>query len=139
MLERILHSGLEAFTQATKEEILDDLSVYVRNPSFDEAIEKLEKQRILIISGPPGVGKTTLAKMISYQYLNDGWKFAAIKSLDEGFSLIDDDTPTIYFFDDFLGRVELDRQSLLQSDSAEISSGQCRLEQRAQRVSSHDQ
>ncbi|WP_420412398.1 restriction endonuclease [Roseibium sp.] len=118
VLERILNSGLEAFTQATKEEILDDLRVYVRNPSFEEATKRLEDQKILIVSGPPGVGKTTLAKMISYQYLEEGWKFYAITSLEEGFAKVDDGKPTVFFFDDFLGRIELDRQSLLQRDTA---------------------
>ncbi len=118
VLERILRSGLEAYTQATKQEILDELKVYVRNESFDEASKKLEEQRVLVISGPPGVGKTTLAKMLSYYYLNEGWQFSAIKSLDEGFAQINDDTPTIFFFDDFLGRIQLDRQSLLQRESA---------------------
>lgn len=118
VLERILHSGLEAFTNSTQEEILDELKVYVRNPSFEIATERIENENILIISGPPGVGKTTLAKMVSYQYLNDGWKFCAISSLDDGFRMINDSIPTIYYFDDFLGRVELDRQSMLRSDSA---------------------
>ncbi|WP_197917293.1 ATP-binding protein [Thiosulfatihalobacter marinus] len=118
VLERILHSGLETYTQATKDEILGDLKVYVRNPSFDEAVKKLEREKILIVSGPPGVGKTTLARMVAYHYLNDGWNFYAINSLEDGFSKIDDSKPTIFFFDDFLGRIELDRQSLLQRDTA---------------------
>ena len=71
VLERILQSGLEAYIQANKEEILNELKVYVRNESFSEAAKKLEDQKILIISGPPGVGKTTLAKMLSYYYLNE--------------------------------------------------------------------
>lgn len=118
VLEHILSSGLEAFTQATKEELLDDLRVYVRNPSFEEAAKRLEEQKILIVSGPPGVGKTTLAKMISYQYLKDDWTFYAINSLEEGFTKVDDGRPTIFFFDDFLGRIELNRQALLQRDTA---------------------
>lgn len=116
VLEKVLHSGLEAHTAATKAEILDELRVYVRNPSFDAAFEKLEKHRVLVVSGPPGVGKTTLAKMLTYHYLNDGWQFCAIKSLDDGFAKLDEEKQTIFFFDDFLGQIELDRQALVQRD-----------------------
>ncbi|AUW04393.1 restriction endonuclease [Vibrio campbellii] len=118
VIEKILQSGLESFTNATKSEILEQVKVYVKNPSYDNAIKILEREKILIISGPPGVGKTTLAKMLTYHYLNEGWRFYAIQSLEEGFSKIDDEIPTIYFFDDFLGRIELDRQSLNQRDNA---------------------
>ena len=118
VLERILQSGLEAYTQATKHEIINELTVYARNESFDEAAKKLEEQQVLVISGPPGVGKTTLAKMLTYYYLNEGWRFCAIRNLDEGFVRIEEETPTIFFFDDFLGRIKLDRQSLLQRESA---------------------
>lgn len=81
-------------------------------------MKKLEHEKILIVSGPPGVGRTTLARMVAYHYLNDGWNFYAINSLEDGFSKIDDSKPTVFFFDDFLGRIELDRHSLLQKDTA---------------------
>ncbi len=118
VLEHILQSGLEAFTKATKEEILDEIKVYVKNASFDEAVEILEKEKVLIVSGSPGVGKTTLAKMIAYHYLNDDWHFYAINTLEDGFSKIDDENPMVFYFDDFLGRIELDRHSLLQHENA---------------------
>lgn len=116
VLEKVLQSGLEAHTEATKAEILDELRVYVRNPSFDAAFEKLEQHRVLVVSGPPGVGKTTLAKMLTYHYLNDDWQFCAIRSLDDGFTKLDEEKRTIFFFDDFLGQIELDRQALIQRD-----------------------
>jgi len=117
VLQRVLKSGLEEFTNTTRDELLEKLKVFVRNPSLDEAMKKLEAEKTLIVAGPPGVGKTTLAYMVSYQFLSDGWRFVAINSLDDGFEKIDDDTPTSYFCDEFLGRIELNRQSLLQRDN----------------------
>lgn len=118
VLDRVLNSGLESFTNATREEVLDNLRVYVRNESFDEAIKQLESNRVIIVSGPPGVGKTTLAQMPTYQYLKEGWQFYAINSLKEGFAKIDDGNPTVFFFDDFLGRIELNKEALYQHDSS---------------------
>ncbi|PWQ97305.1 restriction endonuclease [Leucothrix arctica] len=117
ILEKVLHSGLEEFTKATKEEILDQVKMYVTNKSFDEALSKLESEKVLIISGPPGVGKTTLAKMVSYKYLGNDFSFFAIRSLEEGFSKIGKDKPIVFYFDDFLGRIELRKRSLSEQDS----------------------
>lgn len=118
VLDKLINAGLEAYTQATRDEIIEKLKVYVRNPSFDEAVKRLEEQQVLIISGAPGVGKTTLAEMIAYHYLNDDWKFTAISNLDDGFSKIDDSEKRVFFFDDFLGRIALNKQSLMQHDNA---------------------
>jgi DNA polymerase III delta prime subunit len=118
VLDKILSSGLENFTQATESEILNELKTYVNNPSYEKAFSILEENNVLVVSGPPGVGKTTLAKMVCYEYLKNDWRFYAINSLEEGFARVDDGVPTVYFFDDFLGRVELDRQSLLQKESS---------------------
>ena len=119
IFERALRSGQVALTQMTKEEIENDLRVYVRNQSFHDAVDLLEREKILIVSGPPGVGKTILARMITYYYLTKEWRFIAINSIEEAFSRIetDDKKPTVFFFDDFLGKVELNRQALQQNDT----------------------
>ncbi|WHQ20646.2 hypothetical protein MQ089_14645 [Edwardsiella anguillarum] len=77
----------------------------------------LEKHRLLIISGPPGVGKTILAEMLCYTFLSEQWELVPIRSLEDGFAAIADSKKQVFLFDDFLGKVALDRQALAYKNS----------------------
>ncbi|GGC15356.1 hypothetical protein GCM10011494_37760 [Novosphingobium endophyticum] len=117
VLERVLHAATHNFTTLTRDDIKDKLSVYAENPSFKAGRDILESVHVLIVSGPPGVGKTTLAEMLSYAYLAEDWELVAIRSLDDAFAHIDDTKRQIFFFDDFLGRIALDARALSNQDS----------------------
>ena len=117
VLERVLHAATHNFTTLTRDDIKAKLSVYAENPSFKAGRDILESIHVLIVSGPPGVGKTTLAEMLSYAYLAEDWELVAIRSLDDAFAHIDDTKRQIFFFDDFLGRIALDARALSNQDS----------------------
>ncbi|MBS7845856.1 restriction endonuclease [Pseudomonas fluorescens] len=117
VLERVVHAAAHTFAALTREDIEQKVRVYASNPSFDESLATLEKHRLLIISGPPGVGKTTLAEMLCYTFLSEEWELIPIRSLEDGFAAINDGKKQIFLFDDFLGKVALDRQALAHKDS----------------------
>jgi hypothetical protein len=117
VLERVVRSAAHNFTRISKDEITTKVRVYAHNPSFKESRDKLEENHVLIISGPPGVGKTTLGEMLSFAYIDEGWEFIVIRSLDDGFAEIVDTNKQIFFFDDFLGKIALDARALASKDS----------------------
>lgn len=117
VLERVLHAAQYNFTTITRADIEAKLKVYAQNPSFAEGRRTLESEHILIISGPPGVGKTTLAEMLCYAYIGEGWELVAIRSLEDGFASINDSRKQVFLFDDFLGRIALDERALSTQDS----------------------
>jgi len=117
VLECVIRAAAHAYAAITIDEISAKVRVYAPNPSFGDARTTLESQHILIISGPPGVGKTTLAEMLSYAYVGERWKLVPIRSLDDGFAAIVDTEKQIFLFDDFLGRIALDKAALAAKDS----------------------
>ena len=117
ILEAIVHAGSHAFTASSKSQIAQRVKVYAPNPSLGLAREILDERHVLIISGPPGVGKTTLAEILTFAYLREGWDLVALRSLEDGFERINDAAQQIFFFDDFLGAIALDQRALAAKDS----------------------
>lgn len=90
------------------QEIKDTVKTYVMNPCFDEAMKVLKEHRYVIISGDPGIGKTSLARMLVYVLLSkkdanyDQFYFIP-KEIDDASEVFQEGVKQVFFFDDFLG------------------------------------
>lgn len=110
VLERILHSDIVNESIFKFEEITEKIKRFVPNPSLDKAHKILEKENCVVISGAPGVGKTTLAEMLIWEFVIKGYKFVNIsENIREAFSLysLDPNRKQIFYYDDFLGTTNL--------------------------------
>ncbi|MBF4049628.1 restriction endonuclease [Burkholderia pseudomallei] len=116
VLERILHSGVYNRTQAEMDVIKAMVPKFVQNDSVSEAEAILQKNGALIIAGEPGVGKSTLARMLVWLHAEQGWKISVIDDIGEAFAIASEDEKRLVFFDDFLGQIQLSPDLIRRTD-----------------------
>jgi hypothetical protein len=109
VIERVLHNAEICQTEFEVARIRKKLPRFVQSKAFPRAVQMLEENRIVVISGAPGIGKTTLAEMLLYTHLEKGYEPVVIKAeIAEGKTLYKaDTTKQIFYYDDFLGQIYL--------------------------------
>ena len=105
VLQTILNNSSHLKSKYLSTEIEQKVSLYVKTKFHKSALEILKKQKVLLITGAPGVGKTTLAQMIVFDFIKNQFQHLVIEDhLDEAENIIqDNDSKQIIYFDDFLG------------------------------------
>jgi hypothetical protein len=124
VLDRVLNSEVLTQTEFQVEKVHATIRRNVRSAAFPKALEILDRDRVVIISGAPGVGKTTLANMLMYTHLEQGWEAVVIRNdISEGQKLFQRGRSQIFYFDDFMGATFLgDRATgLLRNEDRAIS------------------
>lgn len=119
ILNKLVHSTVYNQSKFELDEIKETLKIYVQNDSFKEALDILQANNYVIISGIPGIGKTTLSRMLVYRLLAkefDDFIYVS-ESINDAYSFYEDGKKQIFFFDDFLGRNFLETGLSMNEDS----------------------
>lgn len=107
VLKKIIHSKVSNQGHFELEKIKSETKLYAQNSSFTDALKLIKQHRQVIISGIPGIGKTTLARMLVYHFLGreSYEEFIYLSdSINEGFESYLEGKKQVFLFDDFLGR-----------------------------------
>ena len=119
ILNTILNKNIFNWTDFEKDEIQETIRTYVMNDSFNEALKKLIENRYVVISGEPGIGKTTLARVLVMHLLSEKYADQSNTTSYEEFyytncniedlvHVFQKGKRQVFFYDDFLGKVTLE-------------------------------
>ncbi|MFD0259938.1 restriction endonuclease [Kitasatospora indigofera] len=108
ILEHLINSGLHGRSASFVDRIINHRKIYVHNEAFAAAQTILERNHVCVISGEPGIGKTTLAETLLVQLLSDGWEInvasADISDVERAWN---PGKRQVFLYDDFLGQNSL--------------------------------
>lgn len=109
VLERVVHSEIFRESAQEIEHIRRRLSRYVDTKSFPRAVQILDENRYCVISGIPGIGKSTLAEMLLIHYVDQGFEAVRVwEKIADARKVLDPTKKQIFYFDDFLGKTGLE-------------------------------
>lgn len=104
-LNAIIHNSIIGRSDYLASTIIRKLKFYVQSSALNEAIRRLEDLNVIMITGAPGVGKTTLAQILIYYQMSKGASICHVSNIREAEDLFarSVEKPQVFYIDDFLG------------------------------------
>lgn len=100
------HSEIANRAAALTHRISTAMPRYVVNSGYERAREILAESNVCLVSGPPGIGKTSLAHMLLAEHVALGFEPVEVSAdVEEAWATLSKSSPQIFLYDDFLGQI----------------------------------
>ena len=106
VLDLIYNNAIKGRSESTIREIEENAYKYALTENHKRGLTILEESNVVIMTGEPGIGKTTLADNLALYYTAKGYEFCDIEeSISEAESIFreSEKKKILFYCDDFLG------------------------------------
>jgi hypothetical protein len=111
VIERIVQSGLWARSEALLEDVQERVKLYVQSSSYSAAEAILSEKHYVVISGPPGVGKSMLAEMLCLTHYENDWQVVNVPyDVERAWDAWAENRQQIFYVDDFFGQTSIEER-----------------------------
>jgi len=106
VLDILYNNAIKGRSQSTIRDIEEKAYRYVVTENHNKGLRILQENNVIILTGEPGIGKTTLADNLAIYYILKGYEFCDIEeNISEAESLFreNEQKKILFYCDDFLG------------------------------------
>lgn len=105
VITSILNNAIEGRSRYLIQRLNKNIPLYVVTEKLKDANDILLKEKLILITGQPGIGKTTLAELLILEKAFDNFQIYQVENISEAELVLgnDEEKPQLFYFDDFLG------------------------------------
>lgn len=108
LLENVVNKDIRERSRGAIDEAKSVIQVFVPTSTYKNCWDILKKNHFVVLDGPPEVGKTAIAWMISVTQVTFGWQAIVCEKPKDFFRIFQNDVQQIFIADDAFGRTEFD-------------------------------
>lgn len=106
LLSNVVNKPVLEKSKFSRERASELAKVFVPTEAYNKTISILIEHSFVVLTGPPEMGKTAIARMIGLVKLGENWQYIEVKKPEEFSRLYDEKEKQIFLVDDAFGSTE---------------------------------